>query len=191
MNTAYNSAYNSKELLAKLSKRYSKTKLAEKFIHEKMKKQYMKYHPKKPEFNHLKQVVKIISRYTNNVDIIISAWLHDAVEDKYITYEQIKEYFGEKVVYLVYELTSDDKIVGVIGKTKYLINKLNNMTSEALLIKLADRLDNVSDLNVTDFKFRKYYKKQTSDILKGIHRFYLEEHIAIINKINSYLIKTY
>jgi len=184
-----NTAYTSKELLVKLSKKYKKDKLAEKFINEKMKKQYMKYHPAKPEFNHLKSVVKIISKFTDNKDAIIAAWLHDAVEDKYITYEQIKEYFGEKVVYLVYELTSDKTVVEIIGKAEYLINKLNNMTNEALLIKLADRLDNVSDLEVADPGFRKYYKTQTLNVLKNIHRTFQPEHITIMGKIHEKLSK--
>ncbi|GEM_PF-1936527 len=184
-----NTAYTSKELLEKLSNTYKEDKLAEKFINDKMKRKYMKFHPTKPEFNHLKEVVKTVSKLTNNKNTITAAWLHDAVEDRYITYEQIKEYFGEKVVYLVYELTSDNKIVDIIGKTKYLINKLNNMTNEALLIKLSDRLDNVSDLDVADIKFRKYYKEQTLNILKNIHRTFQPEHITVMSKIHDTLNK--
>lgn len=141
---------NSKELLFKLSKNYSEDVLAERFIKQIMQERSMKYHPQKPEFNHLKTVVKTVSKYTKNKEVIIASWLHDAVEDKYITYEQIEEYFGKRVVYLVYELTSDKTIIQIIGKTEYLTNKINNMTDNALLIKLADRLDNVSDLKITD-----------------------------------------
>jgi len=184
-----NTAYTSKEILEHLSKKYKQEKLAEKFIFEKMKRKYMKFHPTKPEFNHLKEVVKTVSKFEKNKDLIIAAWLHDAIEDRYITYEQIKEYFGEKVVYLVYELTSDGKIIDIIGKTKYLINKLNNMTNEALLVKLADRLDNVSDLNVADSKFKKYYKEQTLNVLNNIHRTFQPEHIALMSKIHDTLNK--
>jgi len=185
--TATTTEINSKELLLKLSKKYSKNALAEKFIKIMMQKRYMKFHPTKPEFNHLKAVVKIISKYTKDKDIIIAAWLHDAVEDKYISYEQIEEYFGKTVVYLVYELTSDKTVVQIIGKAEYLKNKLNNMTNEALLIKLADRLDNVSDLDVADKQFKKYYKEQTLNILTKINRPLQPEHIAIMSKIHDYL----
>jgi (p)ppGpp synthase/HD superfamily hydrolase len=93
------------------------------------------------------------------------------------------------VVYLVYELTSDKTIVQIIGKTEYLINKLNNMTDDALLIKLADRLDNVSDLEVTSKEFKKYYKEQTINLLTKIRRSLQPEHTAIISKIYTYLNK--
>jgi len=185
--TATTTDINSKELLIRLSKKHSMDDLAERFIKIMMQSRYMKFHPTKPEFNHLKAVVKIVSKYTKEKEILIAAWLHDAVEDKYISYEQIEEYFGKKVVYLVYELTSDKTVVQIIGKTEYLKNKLNNMTNEALLIKLADRLDNVSDLEVTDKKFKKYYKEQTVNVLTKINRPMQPEHIAILSKIHDYL----
>ncbi len=187
--TATTNDINSKELLLKLSRNYSKDALAERFIKTMMQKRFMKYHPQKPEFNHLRTVVKIVSKYTKNKDVIIATWLHDAVEDKYITYEQIEENFGKKVVYLIYELTSDKTIVQIIGKTEYLINKLNNMTNEALLIKLADRLDNVSDLKVTENSFKKYYREQTLNILTKINRAMQPEHIALMSKIHDCLNK--
>lgn len=81
----------------------------------------------------------------NLILLMICCVLHDVVEDCDVTIKEIAKLFGYKVASIVEELTSDKKECDIQGKTKYLSNKMFNMSSYALCIKLADRLDNISD----------------------------------------------
>lgn len=123
---------------------------------------------------HPKRVAKHVSRYKKShklSDLIAAAYLHDTIEDTDTSIQEIGEKFGDLVASLVNELTSDKTEIRKQGKTKYLINKLLNMSDWGLVIKLADRLDNVSDLkNTTDIKFKEKYKKETNEILDSISK---------------------
>lgn len=125
-------------------------------------------------------------------DLVIASYLHDAIEDTDATYEEIKDLFGELVANLVQELTSDKNEVKRLGKTVYLKQKMVEMSSWALVIKLADRLDNVSDLLYADEKFRKKYIKETMEIINflKLKRVLTETHKKFILSI-SILISNY
>lgn len=101
-------------------------------------------------------------------DLITIALLHDTIEDTTATYEQIEEKFGKMVADTVLELTSDKDEIEKVGKKEYLAEKMANMTSYALVVKLCDRLDNISDLNSMNPKFRKRYEEETIYILDYI-----------------------
>ena len=82
---------------------------------------------------------------------IISALLHDVVEDTEYTIEDINLHFGEKISQIIDGLT---KIAGIFDKKstiqvenfrKLLLTLSNDV--RVILIKLADRLDNMRTLN--------------------------------------------
>ena len=50
------------------------------------------------------------------------------------------------------ELTTAKYVPVLFGKDNYLSKKMANMTNYALVIKLCDRLDNVSDLNGVSYE---------------------------------------
>jgi (p)ppGpp synthase/HD superfamily hydrolase len=70
---------------------------------------------------------------------------------------EIKELFGKEVADIVLELTSDNNEIKYKyeSKTLYLIQKLIKMSDDALIVKLSDRLQNISDAFTTSEKFRK------------------------------------
>jgi len=121
---------------------------------------------------HPARVAAIIKKYktSKNInDILSAAYLHDTIEDTKTTENDIKQLFGGLVSSLVKELTSDKDKIKEVGKTQYLIDKMTKMSSWALVIKLADRLDNVSDLRTAKSeKFRQRYKKETEEILRQL-----------------------
>ena len=123
-----------------------------------------------PYIFHPTRVAEILKAMNESDDIIKAAYLHDTVEDTDTTIEEISKKFGKKVANLVKELTSDRSAIKKIGKAPYLTNKMNNMSLEALTIKLADRLDNVSDLNASDIEFTQKYLKETQYILEHLKR---------------------
>ena len=78
-------------------------------------------------------------------EILAAAILHDTLEDTDTTFEELVSNFTPMVASLVLELTNDDEKIKTLGKLEYQKNKMRGMSSYALIIKLADRLHNISD----------------------------------------------
>ena len=93
------------------------------------------------------QIVKKYKHSSNDKILEAGAILHDVLEDTYTSYRELKDKFGEIVASLVMEVTSSTFMPKLVGKQIYLAHKMQYMSSYALVIKLADRLDNISDLS--------------------------------------------
>lgn len=123
---------------------------------------------------HPERVANFVRRFkkSHNLDALISAaLLHDTIEDTDTTHEDLEKMFGGLIASLVKELTSDEEKVKEMGKTEYLAQKLSSMSSWALAIKLADRLDNIQDITTAKTPaWRRKYKKETEDILNRLER---------------------
>lgn len=108
--------------------------------------------------------------------LMAACMLHDTIEDvDWVTIKVIKEHFGDLVASLVEELTSDPKGLEKFGKEQYLINKMTNMSTWGLGIKLADRIHNLSDVKSkidggkpSDIKWVVKYTTQTNNIVKAL-----------------------
>lgn len=136
------------------------------------------------------KIVRNLKSSKNKDKICIAALLHDTVEDTDVTLVDIQNHFGEMVSSIVYELTSDDVKIKEMGKGNYLLNKMFRMTSYALVIKLADRLHNCSDLPTASEKFRTKYVKETRFILDGLKGRYLSDtHKELISLIDGRISK--
>lgn len=102
-----------------------------------------------PYIAHPIDVSKLIEDFAFDNDnletMMVSALLHDTIEDTDTTYEEIYEEFGETIANIVLELTSDKIEQKRVGKAKYLKEKMYKMSEEALTVKLADRLSNLKD----------------------------------------------
>lgn len=156
----------------------------------------------KPYFgSHVVKVNGIVKQYTTDEDLLCTALLHDTLEDCYEDPEvglvELKELFGARVGNLVWELTSDgdeidDDYDG--SKTDYLTDKMIHMSDDALIIKLADRLQNISDAFTATEIFRNKYFQETSEILtemqknrqfNRIHRLLIGDIQAKLDNISS------
>lgn len=130
----------------------------------------------KPYFDaHVQKVNGTAKQYTTDEDLLCAALLHDTIEDcfndKWEGYSIIKEKFGKRVADLVLELTSDEgemkhRYDG--SKKDYLVYKMIHMSDDALIIKLCDRLQNISDAFTASEKFRNNYFNETSAIVDAI-----------------------
>jgi (p)ppGpp synthase/HD superfamily hydrolase len=78
-------------------------------------------------------------------ELIVAAILHDTLEDTETTFSELTAEFSPLVASLVLELTNDPEQIKEIGKLEYQKRKMVGMSSYGLLIKLADRLHNLSD----------------------------------------------
>lgn len=99
--------------------------------------------------NHPIRVSDIVAKYkpSSNANILkAGSLLHDVLEDTYTSYRELKDRFGLVVASLVMEVTSSDFVSKMVGKQVYLAHKMQYMSSYALVIKLADRLDNLNDV---------------------------------------------
>lgn len=54
-----------------------------------------------PFILHPIEAASIVARMTDDIDLVISAILHDTIEDTDVTYEDIKAEFGEKIAEIV------------------------------------------------------------------------------------------
>jgi len=78
-------------------------------------------------------------------ELIVACHGHDLLEDTDTTVEELVREFGIFVASLIYELTNDEEEIKRLGKNEYFKIKLCGISSYGLIIKLCDRLHNVSD----------------------------------------------
>lgn len=101
-----------------------------------------------PYIVHPMAVFATVKQYKESKHIeslLCAALLHDVLEDTEYSFEVIMTEFGAKVASLVLELTNNPDDVKRLSKVEYQKKKLSGISSWALVIKLADVLDNVSD----------------------------------------------
>ena len=167
------------------------TNKALEFARKKHKGQMRKNNTPVEYITHPINVANLVKKYANNKenidDLVSSAYLHDTLEDTNTTYEELICNFGNIISNLVKELTNNDVLKKEMGKTKYLSMKMANMSENALIIKLCDRLDNVSSLYDTNKAFIDKYLRETISILNYIinNRNLNTIHLNIINDINK------
>lgn len=97
---------------------------------------------KTPYSVHPEKVVQILTSFgITDADIICAAYLHDVLEDTEITYEPIKELFGDNVLKLVQELTYPEEC----SDQQYWDWTKVVLSPQAKLIKTADILANLTE----------------------------------------------
>ena len=102
---------------------------------------------KTPYAVHLFRVVEYLRTIAaeHDQEVLCAAYLHDTIEDCGATFDTIAHQFGAPVASLVAELTNDNRLPKAQRRST-MIEHLRFITPRAKRIKLADRLDNVTDL---------------------------------------------
>ena len=92
-----------------------------------------------PYINHLLEVASLVTEATNGtqLNVVIAALLHDAIEDQSVTAETIASEFGNQVADIVMEV-SDDKTPPKAERKRKRLKSASKKSREAKLIKLAD-----------------------------------------------------
>ncbi len=114
---------------------------------------------KTPYITHPMAVLSVIKRMTDDEDVQCAAVLHDVVEECEVTPEEIEEMFGSRVASIVKELSSNHT------------NYEDIRSREALLIKMADNIHNISELPLDDKEMLR--KKQIK-----IKKAFFKEHVG-------------
>jgi len=123
-----------------------------------------------PYFSHPLEVAGILTRYKVDTATIVTALLHDTIEDTDVELETIDEQFGDEVAKLVDGVTKLTRIEFQSDQAKQAENfrKLVLAMSEdirVLLVKLADRLHNMRTLHfINKPEKRRRIAMETMDI---------------------------
>jgi (p)ppGpp synthase/HD superfamily hydrolase len=100
-----------------------------------------------PYVNHLIEVAHLVAEATDGDDInlVVAAVLHDAIEDAEITAEQIEAEFGQDVALLVMAAT-DDQSLDYAERKRRQVESMPHKTPRAKMLKLADKTSNLRSL---------------------------------------------
>lgn len=86
---------------------------------------------------HIMQVWRIIFQATDDFELQAAAFLHDTLEDTNTNYAELVENFGQRVARIVFEVTKT-------GPDTW----SNLQSKDAIMLKFADRLSNLSRMHV-------------------------------------------
>src|SRR5262245_46239688 len=78
--------------------------------------------------------------------VLAAALLHDTIEGTNTTLEELQIVFGHEIANIVAEC-SDDKALGKLERKQAQIDHAAHISRRAKLVKLADKIANVNDLN--------------------------------------------
>ena len=148
-----------------------------------------------PYVVHCLRVASLVADYTEEEDLVIAAVLHDIVENTEASVEDVKEWFGEKISGLVGELSNNKLDMGLVGKRSYMLKKFVLLSNDGLIIKLIDRLDNISGLlnSKAPITFVRRYVNDTDYILENLERELTPIHKVLIGNlefVNNYVALT-
>ncbi len=123
-----------------------------------------------PYFSHPIEVAGILTDLKLDDETIVTAILHDTIEDTVATHDQIEKLFGENVARLVDGVTKLSKIEAqseneraAENLRKFLLALSDDI--RVLLVKLADRLHNMRTLHhIKNPEKRRRIAKETMDI---------------------------
>lgn len=100
-----------------------------------------------PYINHPLEVANLLANIggIDDIDVLMAAVLHDTVEDCGVTADELRVLFGERVAAMVLEVT-DDKSLDKAERKRLQIVHAPHLSPGAKLIKLADKISNISDV---------------------------------------------
>ncbi len=120
---------------------------------------------------HLRAVAKLVETVTDDPETIAAAWLHDCVEDTEATFEDLGREFGPVVEQLVESLTDVSRPSDGNRSRRKALDRahLAEASPRAMTVKLADLIDNSSDISENDPRFARVFldeARQTLEVLR-------------------------
>jgi GTP diphosphokinase / guanosine-3',5'-bis(diphosphate) 3'-diphosphatase len=99
-----------------------------------------------PYINHPIKVCKLISTCgEKSNELLIASILHDVIEDTDTTENELSGIYGPKVASIVKEVT-DDMNLPKLKRKEMQITKALIISREAKIIKIADKISNITDI---------------------------------------------
>lgn len=97
-------------------------------------------------YTHPLEVAYMVSDYIFRTDIIVTAILHDTIEDTALTKQKIESAFGKHVAEQVYDLTRIREDGKKISSEDIIISLHIQEKKDLIVIKLFDRLHNIQTI---------------------------------------------
>jgi (p)ppGpp synthase/HD superfamily hydrolase len=129
-----------------------------------------KYHNKQfrksgePYYTHPLEVAYLVSEYKLTTNVIVTAILHDIVEDTEVTVGMILNEFGWRIAEMVDRLTRDRPDGSKLSVETILNNAYEKNDKEVLLIKVVDRLHNMQTIGAKSPEKQKKTVNQTFNL---------------------------
>ena len=102
-----------------------------------------------PYINHLIEVLDLVASVEDDdMDVLVAALLHDALEDTGTSYEKLVATFGERVARIVQE-NSDDMTLPKPERQRARLAGIAKKSREARLVKFADIISNLRAIAVS------------------------------------------
>jgi guanosine-3',5'-bis(diphosphate) 3'-pyrophosphohydrolase len=131
-----------------------------------------------PYINHPIALASVLCNeaHVTDIDVICGALLHDTVEDTETTGAELVAEFGADIAAIVMDVT-DDKTLGKAERKERQVEHAAHIRDEAKLVKLADKISNLRDMNQAppagwDLQRKREYfdwAKRVIDKLRGVH----------------------
>lgn len=110
----------------------------------------------KPYFTaHVCQATQMLAWATQDPEILAAGYLHDTLEDTKTTLEELRAEFGDRIANLVHEVTKE----GSNDEFGYYFPRLKSR--DAIMIKFADRLSNISRMQAWSPDRREAYLRKS------------------------------
>jgi (p)ppGpp synthase/HD superfamily hydrolase len=123
---------------------------------------------KAPYWNHLHDVAELVRVEADGTDeMVAAAYLHDVIEDTSTKYDEVAALFGDDVANMVLEVTNPSRHEMGIRKVRVAIDRqyLAGASGYGQTIKLADLINNCSDVVDHDIKFAQVYLAEKWQLL--------------------------
>jgi len=142
-----------------------------------------------PYWKHLEKVVENLRKLGITDDVILCAgWLHDTIEDTDTDYDDIEK-FGKETADIVAIVTKDTRMIRKDREIAY-CNQLKNGTWQAQIVKFADILANLKDLeNSSVTESQRKEKAQNKLQYYNAIKIGLMNNISNISNFDSELVK--
>ena len=124
---------------------------------------FMERMSKKPYYQHPMEVAKILLEVTSDPSIILAGLLHDVAEDTMVTIQQLQEFYGSDISFLVNMVTRCTHP----GHTWYFCDKAGKNLLERcddiriVYVKLADRLHNLRTIRFRHISDQRRVARET------------------------------
>lgn len=107
-----------------------------------------------------------------DVEVLAAALLHDTIEDTETSREELERYFGPAIASAVAEVT-DDKSLPKEERKRLQVEHAPHLSPAARLVKLADKICNLSDVLAQppvgwDLARRQTYFDWARDVVEGL-----------------------
>ena len=114
-----------------------------------------------PYYSHPLEVAYMISEHNLKTDVIVASILHDIIEDTEVTAGMILDNFSWRIAEMVDRLTRDRPNGTKLSVEQILNNAYKLKDEEVLLIKLFDRLHNLTTLDAMTSEKKKKIALET------------------------------